>query len=468
MAIRRAQAVDPSIRPGARRQHVPGHLFPYTSTGHDSSLAWRQATCGSGLETRRQEQALHNHSPHEGAAREYSCLPAVNRGRPLETMFVDPSKSFTRIGLRLLRRRALGLLPDLEHGHQLLELGLGHDAPARLLVAPRERAAQPLRQRRVPRAGGDVLQHGNDVHRRAFSRPGAPGHAAREVDQVGQVPLVRDQDDLELGRGEVAGPARRDDGVDLGPGADAEDGDAAVGGELGGRVRAALHLGVDLGPGREEGRVGQELRWGCGRAEGFPGRGYVVRRRPPRGVDQRDGVIEGLFGIRLEGRLHVREGGLPLQGVAEVAVRPHHAEPVAGPSDSVVEVSADEVRQQRAGRHGGRVARCDVQRALGVVALESVVVVDDDAPVRPVDERRGRPGALVQDEDVGWLAGGHLRAAGFIVDVSPFRREVSGDERRVQAEQDKGAFEDRAGGESVGVLVWHDEGRFAGGHAGKN
>ncbi|KAK1573851.1 uncharacterized protein LY79DRAFT_396118 [Colletotrichum navitas] len=94
-AVRRVRALDPSGRPGVRRQRVPGHLFHHAPTGRGSSLEWRQATRGSGPGAYQREPAFPDHGRHGGFVRGHPQLLAVNRGRPLETMFVDPSRSFT-------------------------------------------------------------------------------------------------------------------------------------------------------------------------------------------------------------------------------------------------------------------------------------------------------------------------------------------------------------------------------------
>ncbi|KAK1992073.1 hypothetical protein LX36DRAFT_662764 [Colletotrichum falcatum] len=78
----------------------------HAPTGHQSPPARRQATYGSGPRTPQQEPALPDHSRHGGVVGERPHLPAVNRDRPLETMFVDPSRSFT-IGYD--RRRQFGV-----------------------------------------------------------------------------------------------------------------------------------------------------------------------------------------------------------------------------------------------------------------------------------------------------------------------------------------------------------------------
>ncbi|WDK08735.1 hypothetical protein CGRA01v4_00013 [Colletotrichum graminicola] len=89
-----------------RRQHVPRHIFHYAPTGHDSSPRWRRSMHGSGPGANLREPAFPDHDLRGGNDRGHPQLPAVNRGRPLETIFVDPSRSFT---IRYDRRRQFGV-----------------------------------------------------------------------------------------------------------------------------------------------------------------------------------------------------------------------------------------------------------------------------------------------------------------------------------------------------------------------
>lgn len=285
--------------------------------------------------------------------------------------------------IRLLRSRGglpgtppLHLLPNLQRRHQLLKLLPWDNPPAGLLVPPRERLPQPRPQRRVRRPVRQAPQDLDDVDRR-IAGPGAPGHAAREVDHAGEVALVGNEHHLQLGGLQVAGPARGDDGVDLGAGADAEDGDPAVGGEPGRRVGAPLDLAVDLFPRCQEGAILEQVAGARRGHQRRPGSRHVVRRGSSRRVDEGDGIVDGFLGVHLEGGLHIGERRLPLQRVAEIAVGAHGTEPVTRPRNLVMQLRADVKREERRGRHGRRVARRDMLGALGEVVLEGVVMVDD-------------------------------------------------------------------------------------------
>ncbi|KAK2029813.1 hypothetical protein LX32DRAFT_348038 [Colletotrichum zoysiae] len=105
-AVRRVQDPDPTGRPGGQRQHVPGHHFHYAPVGHDSPPNSRQAAHGGGPGSRRQATAFPGHGRRGHVVGDHPHLPALNRGPPSETMFVDPSKSFT-IGYD--RRRQFGV-----------------------------------------------------------------------------------------------------------------------------------------------------------------------------------------------------------------------------------------------------------------------------------------------------------------------------------------------------------------------
>lgn len=139
----------------------------------------------------------------------------------------------------------------------------------------------------------------------------------------------------------MSGPAGGDDGVDLRGAGDAQDGDGAVGGEGGRRVRAAFDFSSDFGAGGEQARRCQQLRGRAGGQQRGPGGRDVEGCRAAGRVEQADGVGDGLFGVGFEGGVEVREGGLPLDGVAEVALGADGTEPAAGFGDRRVQGFAE-------------------------------------------------------------------------------------------------------------------------------
>ena len=144
----------------------------------------------------------------------------------------------------------------------------------------------------------------------------------------------------------MGGPTRSDDGVNLGCASDPQHRDLSILAELGWDMCSPFHFLVDFGASRKQPLVAEQI-FGVGRSEQrVPGGGDVVASGASRGVDKRDGVVDGFFGIRFEGLGHVGEGRLPFQSRAQVADCAHRAEIGALGGNSRVERFANVVRQE--------------------------------------------------------------------------------------------------------------------------
>ena len=329
----------------------------------------------------------------------------------------------TRILLRLhrLARPRIRLLPHPHQRHELLELRGWDDPPGRLLVAPGETLAHAPDQ-----VGGvavrDGLQRRDNVDRRV-AVAGAARDPAGEVHHAGDVAGVGDEDDLEGLGLQVARPAGRDDGVHLRGAVDAQHGDLAIPAKLGGRVGVALDFGVDLGARGQESRVGEDFFGAVRVQESVPCGDDVERGGSSGGVDQGDGVVDGFFRVQPEGLGHVREGRLPLQRRAEIAVRAHRTQVPALRGDVWMQRFADLVCQE--GRRGDRwiVARrndCGILREL----VAEVVIDDQRLRVLVIHDRRPTPAALVHyDHELGIFCL-HGSPLFLVMDVGSFLHEM--------------------------------------------
>jgi len=70
---------------------------------------------------------------------------------------------------------------------------------------------------------------------------------------------------------------------------------------------------------------------------------------------------------------------------------------------------------------------------LGKFIVVSPVVVNDEGFMRNVDDRRGFPRALVEDEDVRRLSRGQSSPLFLVVNRAAFLKDVAFDEFRLQA-----------------------------------